>query len=91
MLVVRDRRVDDKDHPLYLLDAKFLKNISIAILLNVYGNNLYSAYFVLKKGRILLYCEMLLTAGKSEMHWEFCKVALGNVWLNWQTRAQMLQ
>lgn len=44
-----------------------------------------------EKGRILLSCEMLLTAGKSEVHWEFCKLALGNVWPNWQTRAQMLQ
>lgn len=33
-----------------------------------------------KKGRLLLSCEMLLTARKSEMHWEFCKIALGNGW-----------
>lgn len=47
--------------------------------------------FYWKKGRILLSCEMLLTARKNEMHWEFCKEALGNVWSNWQMRAQMLQ
>lgn len=30
---------------------------------------------------------MLLTARRSEMHWEAFKVELGKVWLKWQTRA----
>jgi len=39
---------------------------------------------------MLLSCEMLLTARRSEMHWGAFKAALGKVWLKWQTTAQML-
>lgn len=67
MLAVRDTRVDDKDHLLYLLGAKFKKKyISTAILLNVYGNSLYAAYFVLEEREVTAF---LWNVADSQEEW----------------------